>query len=190
MRPPKKHRRTVQSLLQRSPRTLVMCPASTRTEVLSMKANTHVCCALLSFQVLLLRSASSRPDTRRAFCDLVSRSTVSQHACPCSCLVMSHFRCHCPWVAVQSQSPRVVLSKNLASRFRPRDFSASRTARLRDVVWSRLCRIQHGVRAVGFVLSIKIQPPPGDARHRVEESAASPPAPRVGFCVSRQNSWP
>ena len=110
---------------------------------------------------------------------LVSRSTVSQHACPCSCLVSvtCSLSLFLGYRAVQV--PRVVLSKNLAPKFCPRDFSASRTARLRDVDWSRLCRIQHGVRAVGFVLSIKIQPPPSDARHRVEESAASPPPRRA-----------
>ena len=80
--------------------------------------------------------------------------------------------------------PRVVLSKNLAFKLCPPDFSPSRTARLRDVVWSRLCRIQHGVRAVGFVLSIKIQSPPSDARHRVESAASPPCAARGVLCLA------
>ena len=64
--------------------------------------------------------------------------------------------------------PRVVLSKISRSNF-VRSILRCRTARPRDVVWSRLCRIQHGVRGVGFVVSMKTQPPPSDARHRVEE---------------------
>ena len=49
-------------------------------------------------------------------------------------------------------APRVVCRKISLPKLCPRDFSASRTARLRDVVWSRLRRIRHGVRAVGFCL--------------------------------------
>ena len=76
----------------------------------------HVCCTSLSCQVLLSSYALSRPDMRRVIHDrescrpmsstsLVSRSTVSQHACPCSCLVLSHVRCPCLWGTVQSQPP-------------------------------------------------------------------------------------
>ena len=142
-----------------------MCPESTWAEsAVHDNKSVHVCCALLPCQVPLSSHAVSRPDKRRVIHDrescrpmsstsLVSRSTVSQHACPCSCLVsvtrsLSLFLAH---RAVQV--PRVVLSKNLAPELCLRDFSASRTARLRDVDWSRLCRIQHGVRVVGFVLS-------------------------------------
>ena len=88
-------------------------------------------------------------------------------------------------------APRVVLSKNLAPKLCPRGFSASRTARLRDVDWSRLCRIQHGVRAVGFCL-VHFKPSRPLVMRVIESRSPrqAPPAPRVGFCVSRQNSWP
>ena len=111
-----------------------MCSENTWAEsAVHDNKSVHVCCALLSCQVLLSSYAVSRPDKRRVIHDrescrpmsstsLVSRSTVSQHACPCSCLVSVTCSLSLSLGYRAVQVPRVVLSKNLALKLCPRDF--------------------------------------------------------------------
>ena len=173
-----------------------MCPESTWAEsAVHDNKSVHVCCALLPCQVPLSSHAVSRPDKRRVTHDresrrpmsstnLVSRSTVSQHACTCSCLVSVTCSLSLFLGTAWSTSPGSFCRKISLPSFVLEIFPP---VALRDsATWTGPACVGYSTECGWWVLScpLKTQPPPSDARHRVGESAASPPAPRVGS-VSR-----